>query len=453
MIVHRTVLRALLAACLAAISLAQPAVAQNIPAGLEKIERIVVIHMENRSFDHLYGNFPGANGLANAGAAAIQVDREGKPYTNLPPVIDPRTKKPHERFPQNLPNRPFALDPYVSMNEQYGSPIHEFYTQQMQINGGRMNMFAAWSDASSLAMGYHDTSKLRLWDYARRFTLADNFFHGAFGGSFLNHFWLVCACTPRYPNAPGQIIAQVDDAGRLIKSGRVTPGGYAVNTMQPMGGPFNPQIHREDLLPAQDMPTIGERLTDKGITWIWYSGGWNEAEAGTVDPARFSFHHQPFVFFRHYARGTEARKEHLKDLEDFLADIDRGTLPAVSWYKPRRGIDQHPGSSEVEPSDAHVADILKRIEASPVWHSVAVIVTYDENGGFWDHVAPPKRDRWGPGTRVPTIIVSPFAKQGFIDSTPYDTTSILKLIELRHGLAPLTEADARANGMLNAFQF
>jgi phospholipase C len=238
MIVHRTALLALLSTCLAAIGLAQPAVAQNIPAGLEKIERIVVIYMENRSFDHLYGNFPGANGLANAGDAAIQVDQEGKPYANLPPVIDTRTKKPHERFPQNLPNRPFALDPYVSMREQYGSPIHEFYTQRMQINGGRMNMFAAWSDASSLVMGYHDTSKLRLWDYARRFTLADHFFHGAFGGSFLNHFWLVCACTPRYPNAPEQIIAQVDNSGRLIKGGRVTPYGYAVNTMQPMGGPL-----------------------------------------------------------------------------------------------------------------------------------------------------------------------------------------------------------------------
>jgi phospholipase C len=82
-----------------------------------------------------------------------------------------------------------------------------------------------------------------------------------------------------------------------------------------------------------------------------------------------------------------------------------------------------------------------------------VIVMYDENGGFWDHVAPPVRDRWGPGTRVPTILMSPFAKRGFVDHTPYDTTSILKLIETRFDLAPLSEADARADAMLSALQF
>ena len=84
---------------------------------------------------------------------------------------------------------------------------------------------------------------------------------------------------------------------------------------------------------------------------------------------------------------------------------------------------------------------------------MAVIVTYDENGGFWDHVAPPRRDRWGPGTRVPTIVVSPFARRGFVDHTQYDTTSILKLIETRFGLAPLTDADAKADGLTGAFQF
>jgi phospholipase C len=446
-------LLALLGAIWAATALTAPAVAQTMPPGLEKIERIVVIYMENRSFDHLYGHFPGANGIANAGAAAIQVDQAGKPYATLPPVIDTRTKKPHERFPTDLANQPFPLDRYVSMTEQYGSPVHKFYDQQLQINGGAMNMFPAWSDAGSLVMGYHDTSKLQLWDFAKRYTLTDNFFHAAFGGSFLNHFWMVCACSPKYPNADPKIVAELDASGRLVKNGSVTPDGYAVNTMEPVGGPYNPKIHKEELLPPQDMTTIGDVLTQKGIAWTWYSGGWNEAEADKVDPQRFSFHHQPFAFFKQYARGTEARKTHLKDLDDLLADIDRGTLPAVSWYKPRRGINQHPGGSEVEPSDGHVADILRRIEASPVWRSVAVIVTYDENGGFWDHVAPPKRDRWGPGTRVPTIIVSPFAKKGFVDSTAYDTTSILKLIELRHGLAPLGDADARANGLLNAFQF
>jgi acid phosphatase len=120
---------------------------------------------------------------------------------------------------------------------------------------------------------------------------------------------------------------------------------------------------------------------------------------------------------------------------------------------PRRGINQHPSASDVVSSDRHAGEILQRLEKSPQWSKMMVIVTYDENGGFWDHVAPPVRDRWGPGTRVPTIIMSPFAKRGFVDHTAYDTTSILKLIETRFDLAPLTEADARADAMLNAFQF
>ena len=130
-----------------------------------------------------------------------------------------------------------------------------------------------------------------------------------------------------------------------------------------------------------------------------------------------------------------------------------GTLPAVVFYKPRRGINQHPSGSDIVSSDRHAGDILQKLEKSPQWSRMAVIVTYDENGGFWDHVSPPVRDRWGPGARVPAIVISPFAKRGFVDHTPYDTTSILRLIEARFGLAPLTDADAKANNLLAAFQF
>jgi phospholipase C len=136
---------------------------------------------------------------------------------------------------------------------------------------------------------------------------------------------------------------------------------------------------------------------------------------------------------------------------EFEGDIEKGALPPVAFYKPRRGINQHPSASDVVSSDRHIGEILQRLEKSPQWGRMAVIVTYDENGGFWDHVPPPTRDRWGPGTRVPTLVVSPFAKRGFIDHTPYDTTSILRLIEARFGLAPLTDADAKANSMLGAF--
>jgi phospholipase C len=434
---------------------ARPACAQ-MPIGLNRLQHIVVIYLENRSFDNLYGLFPGANGIANAGAAAQQVDHDGTPFATLPPVIDTRLRPPapDTRFPTDLPNGPFRIEPYVPLaGGRTGDLVHRFYQQQEQINGGTMNKFAVVSNAGGLVMGHFDGSTMQLWEYAKRYTLADHFFHAAFGGSFLNHFWLICACSPQHFHAPEHIRAQLDTHGTRVKDGLVTPDGYAVNTMQPEHGPKNPALHHDELLPPQDMPTIGDRLSEQGITWAYYAGGWNEANAGTVEPTQFSYHHQPFAFFKRYGPGTEGRARHLKDLDDFLTDIAQGTLPAVAFYKPRRGINQHPCCTDVAAGDAHVADLLRRIEGSPAWSSTAVIVTYDENGGWWDHVAPPVVDRWGPGARVPAIIVSPFARKGSIDHTVYDTTSILKLIETRFGLAPLGERDAKANGLTNAFDF
>src|SRR5439155_2237630 len=122
-------------------------------------------------------------------------------------------------------------------------------------------------------------------------------------------------------------------------------------------------------------------------------------------------------------------------------------------YKPQGNLNEHPGYADVASGDAHIADVIAKIQASSLWASTVIIVTYDENGGFWDHVAPPKADRWGPGTRVPAIIISPYAKKGYVDHTQYDTPSILKTIETRWNLAPLGTRDAAAAPLTNAFDF
>ena len=205
-------------------------------------------------------------------------------------------------------------------------------------------------------------------------------------------------------------------------------------------------------MPPQTAPTIGDRLDEKGIDWAWYSGGWNAALAGNYEHD-FQFHHQPFAYFRSFGDGTEAKRRHLKDETDLDAAIVNGTLPAVSFYKPVGDDNEHPGYASIAAGDARIAEMLYRLAASPLFQTMAIIVTYDENGGFWDHVPPPRVDGWGPGTRVPAVVISPFAKRGFVDHTLYDTTSILRLIETRHGLPPLTERDARANNLLNAFDF
>jgi phospholipase C len=125
----------------------------------------------------------------------------------------------------------------------------------------------------------------------------------------------------------------------------------------------------------------------------------------------------------------------------------------VAFYKPIGELNEHPGYADVMAGENNAVALLQRIEHSPQWHDTAVIITYDENGGFWDHVAPPLKDRWGPGTRIPTIIVSPYAKRGFVDHTEYDTTSILRFIENRFNLPALGERDAKAGDLQNAFDF
>jgi len=434
---------------LATAASAQPAA--NDPLG--KIGHIVVIFQENRSFDNFFGRFPGANGFANSGGFAPQIGPDGKPYKLLPAAIDTNLKPAAEdpRFPAQLPNQPFAINPYVSLEEETGDLIHAFYQEQMQINGGAMNRYAEVSNAKGLVMGYFDISDTFLWKLARQFTLGDAMFHSAFGGSFLNHAFLVCSCAFRFPNAPESMVAKLDDKGNMVKDGQVTPDGYAVNTTRSVYLHAPSDNDDAKLVPPQTMPHIGDRLDAKGVSWKWYSGGYDDAMAGHADP-RFQFHHQPLQYFQDLAPGTPAQKAHLQDYKDFVRDIQQNSLPQVVFYKPIGQFNQHPGYTNVADGDGHLAELIGMLQQSPAYQDMLIIVTYDENGGQWDHVAPPRRDKWGPGTRIPLIGVGPMVRQGHVDHTPYDFNSILRTIELRFGLAPLTDADANAYPMRNLLQ-
>jgi phospholipase C len=419
---------------------------------LDRIDHLIVIFQENWSFDGLYGMFPGANGIANAGATVKQTDREGRPYTTLPPSIDNRTSpaRPDGRIPPELPVAPFDLAKYIAPQDTAGNPVHRFYQQQFQINGGKMDRFVAWGGVGGLGMSYYDATNLPLGKLAQDYVLADNFFHAAFGGSFLNHMWLVCACTPYWPDAPAAMRAQLDGKA-LVRDGDVTPDGYVVNTAFTVNTPHPGNVDRGRLLPNLVTATIGDRLDAKGISWAWYSGGWRDALAGKAH-AIFQYHHQPFAYFARWADGTAAKARHLKDEEDFLVDLRRGALPTVSFIKPLGPDNEHPGYASLLQGQEHVAALVRAVMASAVWKDTAIIITYDENGGRWDHVPPPVVDRWGPATRVPAIVIAPFARRRHVDHTYYDTTSILKLIERRFGLAPLGSRDAAANDLGNAFE-
>ena len=386
-------------------------------AGLDRIQHVIVIYAENRSFDHLYGTFPGANGLANATPEqSTQLDRDGKPLSVLPPAW--KGKDPDPAFPQRMPNRPFRLDAPpldLPLSQQVRSPVHKYYQNIEQINGGRNNLFAAVSDAGGYTMGHYDGSRLPLWQWAREYTLADGFFMAAYGGSYLNHQWLICACTPRDDSAPDKLRAQVDDQGRLKRrpgspasalegdqltfDGDFTPDGYSVNTAQPPYQPSGvPPAKDGDLrlaanasnaplyaLPPQTQKTIGDTLSAKGVSWAWYAGGWNIALKDGMQPPEakrmaiynrdkgsiiFQPHHQPFNYYARFAPGTADRERHLKDYTDLVAGIERGELPAVAFYKPQGTLNEHPGYTDVLSGDTHIAELVAKIKASPLWASL-----------------------------------------------------------------------------------
>jgi phospholipase C len=253
-------------------------------------------------------------------------------------------------------------------------------------------------------------------------------------------------------------VAQIGPDGLPLpdKDGAVSPDGYGINTLQSVNHPHKNKTPKDELIPNLTMPTIGDKLSEKKVSWAWYAGGWDEAmkagEDEEEETGHLSTHHQPFVYFKNYADGTKAKRIHLRDENELNTILDgKGRLPQVSFVKFTSLDDEHPRDADVLRGQKHCAELVEKILGSKYGKDCAILITYDEHGGRWDHVAPPKVDRWGPGSRVPFIIISPFAKKGFVDHTTYTTASILKFIETRFGVEPLNERDGKANNLDNAF--
>jgi phospholipase C len=537
---------AALAAGLIAVPATSAATASRGSDQLSKINHIVVIYEENHSFDNLYGGWEGVNGLATAAAAqhATQVDEAGTPFDCLlqndvnltsPPLSVTCTDAAHG-IASHFTNNPFSIEAYLpkdartcpqpgvfAPNGLTPSPsnlpggctrdiVHRFYQEQYQLNDGAQNRYTTGSDAVGLTQGYYDTKALPIYQYLHsgdhpHYAIADDFFQSAFGGSFLNHQWLIAAASPIWPGAPVANHSIIDSNGMPTAYPLYTPtgptldrqltqvcpsavpnracGDYAVNTIQPAYQPFKgtPQ------LPPQNGATIGDRLSEAQVSWAWYSGGWSNADGdvgapgwtnGTVpgvcaDPDSspnpvwpycpnkvFQYHHQPFNYYANYAPGTAGRT-HLRDEQEMIDRISSSTsrcnLDSVSFDKPIGLENEHPGYTSESRGSDHLVDLLKAIEASACAKDTMVIVTYDEFGGQWDHVPPPGQggtagphDLWGPGTRIPALIVSPFLRGNeVIDHTQYDTTSIMSTIEERYTLRPVASRDAAVNSLSNVF--
>jgi len=528
----------------------KPAPAMNATQKLAHVKHVIVIYEENHSFDNLFGGWVGVNGRSKADPAhTTQVNEAGAPYscllqddvnlTSPPQPVTCTDTTTGTSFSSHFTNAPFTIDDFITPadttcppnpNAAFSAPngflkgtgsaggctrdiVHEFYQDQYQENGGAMNRYVTGSDAIGLTMGQYDTKKLPLYTYLHsqghpKYVIQDNFFQAAFGGSYLNHQYLIAAVAPTYPNAPANLHSVIDSNGMPVAYPLYKPtgtvlrgpltvtcpspvpnracGDWSVNTQQPSQQPFGAFGAK---LPLQTQKTIGDELTAKGVDWAWYAGGWSNA-AGDVngpgwtngpgpkcsDPnaipnspypycpdGLFQFHHQPFNYFANYAPGTPGRA-HLQDevaFDNILSASGKACgLKPVSFVKFIGEENEHPGYSSTSNSEDHLVQTLKAFEASSCSKDTMVVVTYDEFGGQWDHVPPPGQaggpagphDLFGPGTRIPAFVLSPYLTVPFaVDHNEYDTTAILKTIEQRWQLAPLTTRDGAQHSLALAF--
>jgi phospholipase C len=356
------------------------------------IEHVIVLMQENHSFDNYFGTYPGADGIP--------------PGTCMP--VDPFD-------PLNLECvEPFHMGEH---DVQPDDPDHSSTTFRLQFNWHRMDGFVYALNQKNqdgrLAMAYYDDRDLPYyWNLADEYVLFDRFFSSAAGGSFTNHVYWVAG-------APG---AEQRD---------FPPEGLG------------------------ELPTIFDRLQARGISWKFYVQNYDphltyRTRAKATGPKASQAIWVPLLNYARYLDDPELFA-HIVDLREYFEDLQNGTLPAVAYLVPS-GPSEHPPSS-VQSGQRFVRTLINELMRSDAWYSSAFVLTYDDWGGWYDHVPPPQVDTYGYGFRVPALLISPYARRGHIDSTKLDYTSILKFIEENWGLEPLAVRDARASSIVDAFDF
>jgi phospholipase C len=388
------------------------------------IDHVVFVIKENRTFDHYFGRYPGAEG---ASRGTLLNGRE-VPLGPAPDVM------PHDIE-------------------------HGFLPGLISINGGQMNGFNAISGGEDLS-GYTSFRRAgipRYWAYADRFVLADRFFTSMYGPTFPEHLFTVAAQSygivenqdlqtdpsRRYCDDPAERVDRFrDDLSEgdidFIMDLEEQPLA-AREGLEHLLKPF-----WETIWSCLPLRTLQDELEDAGISWRYYSptNGWQNA----------------LQAIRHIRFGPMWSK--VQPPERFLVDIERDRLPRVSWLVPRFFYSEHPGGgSSVCAGENWTVQQVNAVMRSRYWRNAAIIIVWDDFGGFFDHVPPPHYDIMGLGPRTPALIISPWTRRGdnrdggFIDPTTYEFSSVLAFIEGLFGLPALTERDTLANPLTGAFDF
>jgi phospholipase C len=369
------------------------------------IKHVVFLIKENRTFDNMFGMFPGADGATTG--------------------MDQGQERPLTQAPDRLPE-----------------DIKHCYECALQAwNEGAMDGFATiseWADRYAYTQ-YRPEDLPAYWHWAQRFVLADSFFASAQGPSFPNHLYTIAAQSGGTHENP------IQDLPVLRQRHRDT-GLFKAWGCDSLPDSYVPVVDSEGntkkVPPCFDFLTEGDLLTQAEIPWAYYSA--TQYQNGYLWSA--------YDAVRHIRQDEAYWQSHMFPVDGLLGDITDGRLPPVTWVTPRFELSDHPEYSFCHGQN-WTTEVVNAIMASPLWKDTAIFITWDDYGGFYDHVPPPQVDRFGFGIRVPMLLISPYAKDGYVDHTLGEFSSVLRFIENNWGLTQLTERDRAADDFATGFDF
>jgi len=435
----------------------------SLNSSTTKLQHIIFIIQENHSFDNYFGTFPGVNGFNNAPpCCADYIGAEtmagwplniflSRPFhqditkpilivgDELPPGVEDAEDMPAPSANSSLTG-PFPFGDEISIDLSHASA-----TATADWNNGAMNGFVVNEGRDT--MGYYDgTDVPYYWDYAANYVIADNFFSSQMGPSFPNHLYIASGT-----NGPGATFNGSPNRGRWLRNGYIVdnyPGHVAISE----GGTYSGL--------ALDWMALAQELIQSNISWSWYTG-----ERNPSVPSYWNV----LPYFTYFQQNPSQLRVHLKSVGEFAPDIANGQLPAVSWITPgewapptepaacKGSMSEHP-PARIDCGMDYVAYLVNQVMESQYWQSSAIVITWDDYGGFYDHVAPFRVDKYGEGFRVPALVISPWAKHSYVDHTPYEFASLLKMVEDNWNLPRLPNPNDRdelnsIGDMGNAFDF
>lgn len=481
------------------------------PPTATPIEHLVVIFQENVSFDHYFATYPFAantdGSTFTASAGTPSVNGLGTLVGGVPTGV----LLTHNPNKLNLANAPNNINPFRLSHSQVTTcdQNHDYGPEQTAFDLGLMDLFPAtvgagcspaYGKGKGLVMGYFDGNVVTaLWNYAQHFAMSDNSFDPNFG-----------------PSTPGALNLISGQTGGVIKTGNgnpVVPGPVPVDEVTGTTVTGDPQPYG-DKCSTRDQarlsgPNIGDRLNDEGVTWGFFQGGFDLTKTnpnGTTGCARshtqsggvgtkvdYIPHHEPFQYYTSTANldhlrpgsiamiGHTDAANHQYDIDDFFAALGAGNMPAVSFLKASGYRDGHAGYSDPLLEQGFLVNTINTIMTSKFWRNTAIIIAYDDSDGWYDHQMSPIvnssatvedalttpghcgngaplngiQGRCGYGPRQPLLVISPFAKENFVDHSTTDTISILRFVEDNWGTPRIGGGsfDALAGSLTNMFDF